>query len=156
MSRPLKQLFIRFFKEIVHSLLSVGSLSRVKLCLDYKLPFSFVLLISFKNQVVFWYINYKYPFENLSFLLVHWEGGKRLLLSNTWCIDALWKVILLLLPSKVHPIFSYTSIYEILRIFDQGVRYCTHCVRLYGSIWSHNDLKNLFFHHYQICPKYVI
>ena len=36
-------------------------------------------------------------------------------------------------PSKVHPILQYTSTYATLRIFEQGVRYCTHCVRLYGS-----------------------
>ena len=55
------------------------------------------------------------------------------------------------IPSKVHPILQYTSIYPTLRIFDQGVRYCTHCIRLYGSKkpkwlnWSHNDLKKLCF-----------
>ena len=38
-----------------------------------------------------------------------------------------------IVPSKVHPIFQCTSIYPTLRIFDQGVRYCTHCVRLYRS-----------------------
>ena len=40
---------------------------------------------------------------------------------------------MLFIPSKVHPILQYTSIYANLRIFDQEVRYCTHCVRLYGS-----------------------
>ena len=53
------------------------------------------------------------------------EGVKKGLLISV--------ILVLTVPSKVHPILQYTSIYENLRIFDQEVRYCTHCVRLYGS-----------------------
>ena len=97
------------------------------------------------------------PQANLAFSSIHLcqayflDAFPAIQLNWSWQFLSFSGNLSLSLPSKVHPILQYTSIYPTLRTFDQGVRYCTHCVRLYGSKkpkwlnWRHNDLKKLCF-----------